>query len=67
MPLTSADLYPLARRLHALIPEPLRRWTGMPTSPDERDRLANTLLMELTEVPDAPWPEADEETFTQPW
>jgi hypothetical protein len=59
----SKDLYSLARRLHGLIPPSLRRWTGTSAEPDVRDLLANNLLMELTEVPDAPWPEPDEETF----
>jgi hypothetical protein len=65
MSFTSADIYPLAQRLHACIPLALRRWSGFPADPDERDRLANTLLMELTEGPEAPWPDPDEETFTQ--
>ena len=38
------DIYPLARRLHPLIPAPLQRWTGEPSHPDERDRLANPCL-----------------------
>jgi hypothetical protein len=36
MPLTSADIYPLAQRLHALIPERLWRWTGKPSDRDDR-------------------------------
>ena len=60
----SHDIYPLAKRLHALIPEPLRRWTGVPGDPEARDRLANTLLMELTLVPGAPIAEEDLEAFS---
>jgi hypothetical protein len=41
MPLTSADIYPLVQRLYTLIPERLRRWTGNPGDPAERDRLAD--------------------------
>lgn len=63
--MTSQDLYPLAQRLWALIPESLRQWSGRPGDLDERDRLANNLLMELTEVPDAPWPDPDGEQFMQ--
>jgi hypothetical protein len=44
MPITSADIYPLARWLHALIPAPLQRWTGEPRHPDERDRLPDRCL-----------------------
>lgn len=44
MPITNADIYPLARWLHALIPAPLQRWTGEPNHPGERDRLANLCL-----------------------
>jgi len=39
VPITSPDVYPLARCLHAFIPERLRLWTGEPGDPDERDRL----------------------------
>jgi hypothetical protein len=39
----SADIYPLTQRLYALIPEPLRRWTGTYTEPEDRDRLADAL------------------------
>ena len=62
--MTSHDIYPLAQRLQALIPEPLRRWTGVPGDPEARDRLANTLLMELTLVPGAPIAEEDLEAFS---
>lgn len=65
MPFTSTDIYPLARRLHACIPERLRRWSGFPSEPDERDRLADSLLMEMTMVPGAPIAEDDQEGFTQ--
>jgi hypothetical protein len=61
--MTSHDIYPLAQRLYALIPAPLRQWTGEPGDPDERDRLANNFLMELTAVPDAPIAEDDQEGF----
>jgi len=48
--MTSHDIYPLAQRLYALIPTQLWRWTGEPGDSDARDRLANTLLMELKDV-----------------
>jgi hypothetical protein len=63
--MTSQDIYPLARRLYGLIPAPLQRWTGEPSDTDDRDRLANTLLMELTVVPGAPIAEDDQEGFAQ--
>jgi len=63
--LTSTQIYPLARRLHALIPVSLRRWTGEPGDSDVRDRLANNLLIELTAVPEAPIAEDDQEGFEQ--
>jgi hypothetical protein len=65
IPISSHDIYPLAQRLLACLPECLRRWSGFPSEPDARDRLANTLLMELTEVADAPIAEEDEEGFAQ--
>jgi hypothetical protein len=52
--MTSQDIYPLARRLYGLIPAPLQHWTGEPSDTDDRDRLANNLLMEMTIVPQAP-------------
>jgi hypothetical protein len=52
----SADIDPLAHRLYALIPEPLRQWIGEAVDPDERDRLANHLLRDMTAVPRAPMP-----------
>ncbi len=61
----SADLYPLAQRLYALIHEPLHRWAGKVMDPGDRGRLANTLLMELTAVPGAPIAEDDQEGFAQ--
>jgi hypothetical protein len=48
MSFRSTGSYPLAQHLHGCIPEGLRRWTGEPGDPIERDRPANTLLMELT-------------------
>jgi hypothetical protein len=48
--ITSEEIYPLAQRLYALIPEPLRRWTGGPVDPDERDRLADTLAWACEEA-----------------
>jgi hypothetical protein len=59
--ITSADLYPLARRLHTLIPAQLRRWTGEVGNPLKRDRLTDNLPMELTQVPDVPFAEDDHE------
>jgi hypothetical protein len=51
--------------LYGLIPAPLQRWTGEPSDPDDRDRLANNLLMELTVVSGAPIAEDDQEGFAQ--
>jgi hypothetical protein len=42
--MTSADLYPSARRLHDLILAQLRRWTGGVGNPDERERLAGSMV-----------------------
>jgi hypothetical protein len=50
MPITSADIYPLARWLRALIPTPLQRWTGEPSLPEERDRLADLCLEVLQDA-----------------
>jgi hypothetical protein len=61
--MTSQEIYPLARRLYELIPPSLQRWTGKPSGPDDRDRLANNLLMEMTVVPGAPIAENDQEGF----
>jgi hypothetical protein len=47
--MTSADIYPLAQRLHALIPEG-RRWAGVPGDPVERDCLADALLWACEEA-----------------
>jgi hypothetical protein len=63
--MTSHDIYPLAQRLYDLVPATLRRWTGKPAGPDDRDRLVNNLLMELTVVPGAPIAEDDQEGFAQ--
>jgi hypothetical protein len=63
--MTSQDIDPLARRLYELILTPLQRWTGEPSDPDDRDRLANNLLMELTVVPGAPIAVDDQEGFAQ--
>jgi hypothetical protein len=41
----SQDIYPLARRLYAEIPERLQRWTGEPIDAAERYHLADDLLM----------------------
>ena len=49
MPLTSTDSHPLAQRLHALLPAPRRRWTGMLTDLAERDRLADDCLVACAE------------------
>jgi hypothetical protein len=38
------DIYPPGSALHALISAPLQRWTGEPSHPDERNRLANLCL-----------------------
>jgi hypothetical protein len=43
--MSSQDIYPLARRLYAEIPERLQRWTGEPIDAAERDHLADDLLM----------------------
>jgi hypothetical protein len=45
MTFTSADIYPLAQQLHARIPPRLRRWTGVPADPSDRDHLAEAFLM----------------------
>src|SRR5688572_8026508 len=42
---TSADIYPLAQQMHALIPPWLQRWTGFPADPSDRDHLAEAFLM----------------------
>lgn len=63
--ITSADIYPLAQRLHGLIPERLRRWTGSYAEPAERDRLADAMLAELTEAPAASFDRDDPEAYTQ--
>jgi hypothetical protein len=55
--MTSHDIYPLAQRLYDLIPTPLRRWTGEPGDPDARERVANNLLVELTDVVNLALPE----------
>lgn len=65
LPITSVDIYPLAQRLHALIPAGLRRWTGFPADPGDRDCLANDLVMELIDVPGAPIADDDREGFQQ--
>jgi hypothetical protein len=59
--MTSEEIYPLAQRLYALIPEPLRYWPAAPGDPGERDRLADNFLMELAAVPGAPIPDDDPE------
>jgi hypothetical protein len=63
--MTLHDIIPLGQRLYALIPAHLRRWTGEPSDPDERDRLANNLLMEMTAVSGAPIAEDDHDGFDQ--
>jgi hypothetical protein len=45
MTFTSADIYPLAQQLHALIPQRLQRWTGEPADVTVRDHLADAFLM----------------------
>lgn len=47
---TSADIYPLAQQMHACIPPRLRRWTGFPTVPSDRDYLADAFLMACDEA-----------------
>jgi hypothetical protein len=54
MSFRSTGIYPLAQHLHGCIPEGLRRWIGETADPIESDRPANTLLMELATVSDAP-------------
>jgi hypothetical protein len=63
--MTSQGIYPPAWRLYGLIPAPLQHWAGEPSDPDDRDRLANNLLMDLTVVPGAPIAEDDQEGFIQ--
>jgi hypothetical protein len=46
----SADIFPLAQRLQALIPPGLQRWTGEPTDATVRDHLADDFLLECDEV-----------------
>jgi hypothetical protein len=41
----SADIFPLAQRLQALIPPGLHRWTGEPTDATVRDHLADDFLL----------------------
>jgi hypothetical protein len=43
MLLTSAQIVPLAQRLHTMIPECLQRWTAEPDDSDERGRLADAM------------------------
>lgn len=47
---TSADIYPRAQRLHALIPYDLQRWTGEPADVRVRDQLADAFLMPCDEA-----------------
>jgi hypothetical protein len=47
---TSADIYPLAQEMHAMIPPRLRRWTGFPADPADRDHLADAFLMACDEA-----------------
>jgi hypothetical protein len=47
---TSADIYPLAQQLHALIPQRLQRWTDEPAAVTVRDHLADDFLMACDEA-----------------
>jgi hypothetical protein len=46
----SADIYPLAQELHALIPPALQRWTGFPTDVSLRDHLTEAFVMACEEA-----------------
>jgi hypothetical protein len=63
--MTSADIYPLAQRLSAAMPESFRRWWALPSDPSARDRLADTLMRELTEGAEPPLDAEDPEAYTQ--
>jgi hypothetical protein len=54
MPITSTDIYPLARWLPALILAPLQCWTGEPSHPEKRDRLAYLCLEVLHDAFEGP-------------
>ncbi len=62
---TSADVYPLAQRLQALIPPHLQRWSGEPADSAIRDQLADAFLMACDEAGLTGEQTGDDETSIQ--